>query len=135
TVWYMLQSVNKYQIFEIEHSVKLYNNGFVEEAIDIPLILVNELIPTNQLENVVELWELHFFHLLEHLVYAQFHIMLIPKCWYKDEKQLEDDLILWQQLFTNRFKEQRRSEISSNNREYFITLYKIPYKSVYKSLD
>ncbi|KAF0548841.1 hypothetical protein F8M41_025694 [Gigaspora margarita] len=109
-VWYTLQSVNKHQNFEIEHSVELHDTGFVEEAIDVLLILVNKLIPTNQLENIVEIWEL-------------------------DKKQLEDDLILWQQPFTDGFKEQERSKISSDDRAYFTTLCKIPYKSVYKSLD
>ncbi|CAG8842957.1 15688_t:CDS:2, partial [Gigaspora margarita] len=102
-VWYMLQSVNKHQNFKIEYSIKLYDTGFVEEAINVLLILVNKLILTNQLKNVVGIWELN-------------------------KKQLEDDSILLQQLFTDEFKEQERSEISSDDRAYFTTLYKMPYK-------
>ncbi|CAG8802102.1 26492_t:CDS:2, partial [Gigaspora margarita] len=59
-IWYTLKPVNKYQIFEIDHNVEVCNNGFVEEAIDVPLILVKELIPIDQSENIFEVWELEY---------------------------------------------------------------------------
>ncbi|CAG8534589.1 23555_t:CDS:2, partial [Gigaspora margarita] len=69
-------------------------------------------------------------------LYAKFHIMLIPRRWYKTKKQLEDMSILCQQPFTDSFQES--SEETVYTKTYIELPYKvanISYKRIYKSLN
>ncbi|RIB00727.1 hypothetical protein C2G38_2233223 [Gigaspora rosea] len=62
--------------------------------------------------------------------------MLIPRRWYKTEKQLEDMSILCQQPFTNGFQES--SEETVYTETYIELPYKvanISYKRIHKSLN
>ncbi|CAG8837591.1 36197_t:CDS:2, partial [Gigaspora margarita] len=43
---YTPQQVDKNHVFEIENEVESFNTGFVEDTVDVPLILLKELIPT-----------------------------------------------------------------------------------------
>ncbi|CAG8828698.1 3784_t:CDS:1, partial [Gigaspora rosea] len=153
---YVPQQVDKNHVFEIENEIESFNTGFAEDTVDIPLILLKELIPANRCNDIVEIWEIvchrctkknhivlfndhshlctclglvrcgivyqNFFRLLENSLYAKFHIMLIPRRWYKTKKQLEEMSILCQQPFTDSIQE------SSEETVYTETYIELPYK-------
>jgi hypothetical protein len=167
---YTPQQVDKNCALEIENEDESLNTGLIEDTIDIPLIVLKELIPTDRYNNIVEIWELvhhrctkknyvvlfdnkshlctclglvrcgivchHFFHLLGNSMYAKFHVMLISKRWYNDEKQREPTSILCQQPFTDGFQE---PSVNTLQTETFLEMpYKmvnIPYEHVYNSLN
>ncbi|CAG8844204.1 4060_t:CDS:2, partial [Gigaspora margarita] len=57
-IWYTPQQVDKNHVFEIENEVESFNTGFAEDTVDVPLILLKELIPTNHYNDIVEIWEI-----------------------------------------------------------------------------
>ena len=57
-IWYSLQQVDKNRAFEIEDEIELPNTNFAEDTVDVPLILLKELIPINKVDDVIEIWEL-----------------------------------------------------------------------------
>ncbi|RIB01771.1 hypothetical protein C2G38_2229721 [Gigaspora rosea] len=122
-------------VFEIEINIESFNISFAENTVDVPLIHLKELIPTNRYNDIIEIWEL-VRHRYRNLLYAKFHIMLIPKRWYKNEKQIEDMSIIHQQHFTDGFQES--SEAYINVVTYVEMPYKIAnisYEHIHKSLN
>jgi len=57
-IWYSPQQIDKTCAFEIENEIELPNTNFAEDTVDIPLILLKELIPINKVDDVIEIWEL-----------------------------------------------------------------------------
>ena len=57
-IWYSPQQIDKTCAFEIENEIELPNTNFAEDTVDIPLILLKELIPINKVDDIVEIWEL-----------------------------------------------------------------------------
>ncbi|CAG8831574.1 8928_t:CDS:2 [Gigaspora margarita] len=55
---YSSQQVDKNRAFEFENKDESLNTSFAKDTIDVPLILLKELIPTNRYNNIVEIWEL-----------------------------------------------------------------------------
>ncbi|CAG8827645.1 19744_t:CDS:2, partial [Gigaspora rosea] len=80
------------------YNVELHNTGFVEEAIDVPLIL-----------NYIILFDKLILFLYMPWVSSTWFCM---PALLSSLRTFKDDSILWQQPFTNGFKEQERSEIS-----------------------
>ncbi|RIB17892.1 hypothetical protein C2G38_2311893 [Gigaspora rosea] len=108
-------------------------NVFIEDAMDAPAILIQELILLSEIESVLEVWEVtrhrrkaknyvilfknnshlctclglmqcalvcrHFFQVMSISKCAAFHIMLISKRWYTNEKQIEPEIQVWKHPF------------------------------------
>jgi len=52
---YTPQQVDKNCALEIENEDESLNTGLIEDTIDVPLIVLKELIPTDRYNNIVEI--------------------------------------------------------------------------------
>ncbi|CAG8729897.1 6965_t:CDS:2 [Gigaspora margarita] len=73
-----------------ESNINRILDNFVEDIVDATATLVKELISTTEVELIHEVWET-LFQVMKVSNYASFHIILISKRWYVDEKQIEQE--------------------------------------------
>ncbi|CAG8543760.1 19576_t:CDS:2 [Gigaspora rosea] len=92
-------SIDQYEQFDLTEPTKQLDltnisNTFIEDLIDAQAIVIKELIPSTKIESICEIWEFGmqtFLPSYDISNYAVFHIMLISKRWYNDEKQIEQE--------------------------------------------
>ncbi|CAG8835756.1 28131_t:CDS:2 [Gigaspora margarita] len=106
-IWYTSKLVNKDNALEIEYEDKSPSTSFAENTVDIPLILLKELIPANHYDDVIEIWEL----------------------------VLEPISTLQQQFFTDGFQESFATNLDEVFLEIPYKIPDISYEHVHKSLN
>ncbi|CAG8851570.1 10236_t:CDS:2, partial [Gigaspora margarita] len=110
---YSSQLVDKNHAFEIEDIVESFNTGFAEDNINVPLILLKELIPTNRFDNIVKIWEL-----FRHRCTKKNYIVL-----FNNQSYLCTCLGLVRysfQAFTNGFQESSEATLNIEIKEYVV---------------
>ncbi|CAG8775959.1 9858_t:CDS:2, partial [Cetraspora pellucida] len=78
---------------EFENLQLDYDNGFLENQLDRPQNSIIALIKDIDLSDIIEIWELICLSMMMNTKAAKFHIGLVAKCWYYDDRQdirLED---------------------------------------------
>ncbi|RIB01137.1 hypothetical protein C2G38_2231765 [Gigaspora rosea] len=97
---------------------------FVKDIVNAPATLVKKLISTTEVELIHEVWECgfvcrYFFQVMKVSNYASFHIMLISKRWYVDEKQIEQESQTRLHPFIIGLNDSMNSETSIHTEQYF----------------
>ncbi|CAG8818692.1 11262_t:CDS:2, partial [Gigaspora margarita] len=106
-------------------------NTFAEDTINIPVILLRELVSFVNIISILEIWKV--------IRNAVFHIMLIPKRWYNDEKQIETESQTRQQLFIiglgNSIKVKTLVHIKQSFPDMSFCLLNISYNNIYNKIN